>query len=120
MVAESFWMVKQKDPESAYIEGPGGKLFAGFKSTIPNLKEKLAMMPDPVPQVTDFLDSVKYRTPFALNESNGFRSCTIINMGKIALQLGRSLRFDPVTQLFINDDEANRMINPPMRSPWHM
>lgn len=109
-----------KDPESAYIEGPGGKLFAGFKSTIPNLKEKLAMMPDPVPQVTDFLDSVKYRTPFALNESNGFRSCTIINMGKIALQLGRSLRFDPVTQLFINDDEANRMINPPMRSPWHM
>lgn len=109
-----------KDPESAYIEGPGGKLFAGFKSTIPNLKEKLAMMPDPVPQVTDFLDSVKYRTPFALNESNGFRSCTIINMGKIALQLGRSLRFDPVTQLFINEDEANRMINPPMRSPWHM
>lgn len=109
-----------KDPESAYIEGPGGKLFAGFKSTIPNLKEKLAMMPDPVPQVTDFLDSVKYRTPFALNESNGFRSCTIINMGKIALQLGRSLRFDPVTQLFINDEKANRMINPPMRSPWHM
>ena len=109
-----------KDPDAAYIEGPGGKLFAGFKSTIPNLKEKLAMMPDPLPQVTDFLDSVKYRTPFALNESNGFRSCTIINMGKIALQLGRSLRFDPVTQLFINDDEANRMINPPMRSPWHI
>ena len=109
-----------KDPDAAYIEGPGGKLFAGFKSTIPNLKEKLAMMPDPLPQVTDFLDSIKYRTPFALNESNGFRSCTIINMGKIALQLGRSLRFDPVTQLFINDDEANRMINPPMRSPWHI
>ena len=109
-----------KDPDAAYIEGPGGKLFAGFKSTIPNLKEKLAMMPDPLPQITDFLDSVKYRTPFALNESNGFRSCTIINMGKIALQLGRSLRFDPVTQLFINDDEANRMINPPMRSPWHI
>jgi myo-inositol 2-dehydrogenase / D-chiro-inositol 1-dehydrogenase len=105
-------------PDAAYIEGPNGKLFAGFKSTIPNLKEKLAMMPDPETQVTDFLDSVKYRTPFALNESNGFRSCTIINMGKIALQLGRSLRFDPVTQVFINDEEANRMINPPMRSPW--
>jgi hypothetical protein len=40
------------------------------------------MMPDPEPQVTNFLDSVKYRTPFALNESNGFRSCTIINLGK--------------------------------------
>ena len=107
-----------KDPGAAYIEGPNGKLFAGFKSTIPNLKEKLAMMPDPEPQVTNFLDSVKYRTPFALNESNGFRSCTIINMGKIALQLGRSLKFDPVNQVFIDDAEANYLINPPMRGPW--
>lgn len=109
-----------KDPNAAYISGPKGKLFAGFKSDIPDLTQKLAMMPDPEPQVSDFLDSVKYRIPFALNESNGFRSCTIVNMGKIALQLGRSLRFDPVRQEFINDEEANRLINPPMRSPWNI
>lgn len=107
-----------KDESVAYIEGPEGKLFAGFKSTIPNLKEKLALLPDPVPQVTDFLESVKYRTPFALNESNGHRSCTIINLGKIALQLGRTLNFNPEMQEFIGDDEANKMINPPMRAPW--
>jgi predicted dehydrogenase len=109
-----------KEANTPYIEGPEGKLFAGFKSTIPNLTEKIAAMPDPAPQVTDFLESVKYRTPFALNESNGFRSCTLINMGKIALQLGRSLDFDPDTLRFLNDDEANRLINPPMRSPWHI
>ena len=108
------------DPNAAYIEGPKGKLFKGFKSDSPNLKEKLAMMPDPTPQVTNFLDSVKYRTPFALNESNGFRSCTIINMGKIALQLGRSLKFDPVAQEFINDEEANKLIHPAMRAPWNI
>lgn len=107
-----------KDPNAAYIEGPNGKLFNGFKSTIPNLKEQLAMMPDPAPQVTDFIESVKYRTPFALNELNGFRSCTIINMGKIALLLGRSLQFDPINQVFINDAEANYLIDPPMRGPW--
>jgi hypothetical protein len=39
-------------------------------------------------------------------------------MGKIALQLGRNLKFNPVTQEFINDEEANRLINPAMRSPW--
>jgi len=76
------------------------------------------MLPDPAPQVTDFLESVRERTPFALNEANGFRSCTIINMGKIALQLGRNLKFNPITQEFINDEEANRLINPAMRSPW--
>ena len=109
-----------KDPNVAYIEGPKGKLFNGFKSDIPNLQEKIAMMPDPEPQVTNFLDSVKYRQPFALNETNGHRSCTIVNLGKIALQLGRTLNFDPVSQTFINDDEANRMINPPMRAPWNI
>lgn len=107
-----------KDPNVAYIEGPNGKLFNGFKSTIPNLEDKLAMMPDPEPQVTDFTESVRFRKTFALNESNGHRSCTMINMGKIALQLGRNLKFDPVAQIFIGDDEANRLINPPMRAPW--
>lgn len=107
-----------KDPNAAYIEGPNGKLFAGFKSDIPNLKEKIAMMPDPAPQEKNFLDAVKNRTPFALNEANGFRSCTIINLGKIALQLGRTLHFNPDTQEFINDTEANFLINPPMRGPW--
>lgn len=107
------------DTNTPYIEGPKGKLFAGFQSTIPNLQEKLAAMPDPDPQVTDFSESIKTRTPFALNESNGFRSCTLINLGKIALQLGRTLEFDPEKLQFIQDDAANRMINPPMRGSWY-
>lgn len=111
---------ESKEENVPYIEGPNGKVFNGFKSDIPNLKEKIALMPDPAPMVTDFIESVKYRKPFALNETNGHRSCTMINMGKIALQLGRSLRFDPVNQVFLNDDEANRMIDPPMRAPWNL
>lgn len=110
---------ESKDGNPPYIEGPNGKVFNGFKSDIPNLQEKIAMMPDPEPVVTNFNESVMYRKPFALNEVNGHRSCTMINMGKIALQLGRSLRFDPVNQVFLNDDEANRMIDPPMRAPWN-
>ena len=51
---------------------------------------------------------------------NGYRSCTLINLGKIALQLNRNLHFDPVLQVFLNDEEANRMINPPMRAPWNI
>ncbi len=69
-------------------------------------------------QVTDFVDAVKNRKKFALNEENGHRSRTIINIGKIALQLGRNLKFDPVKQEFINDEGANRLLNPPLRGPW--
>ncbi|MBW7892441.1 MAG: gfo/Idh/MocA family oxidoreductase, partial [Chitinophagaceae bacterium] len=91
-----------------------------FKSDIPNLEQKLASFPDPLPQVTDFIDAVKNRKKFALNEANGHRSATIVNMGKIALQLGRSLKFDPEKQEFINDEGANRLLNPPLREPWFM
>ncbi len=52
------------------------------------------------------------RKKFALNESNGHRSCSIVNLGIIALRLGRNLKYDPVKQQFIDDDGANRLINP--------
>ncbi|WP_316821371.1 Gfo/Idh/MocA family oxidoreductase [Pedobacter gandavensis] len=107
-----------KDEKAAYIEGPKGKLYAGFKSDIPDLERKLAAFPDPAPQMTDFITSVKTRSQFALNEENGHRSCNIINIGLAALRLGRSLKFDPVKQEFIDDEGANRLINPVMRAPY--
>jgi myo-inositol 2-dehydrogenase / D-chiro-inositol 1-dehydrogenase len=109
---------ENKDSNVPYIEGPKGKLYRGFRSDIKNLKEKLAQLPDPEPQVVDFAHAVRTRSKFALNEANGHRSCILINMAKIALRLGRNLRFDPVRQLFIGDDAANSMIDQPMRAPW--
>lgn len=101
-----------------YIEGPKGKLYPGFRSDISDLEKKLATFPDPEPQVTVFSDAVRNRKKFALNEENGHRSCNIVNIGLVALRLGRSLNFDPVKQEFVNDEAANRLINPPMRAPW--
>lgn len=109
---------ENKNPDAAYIEGPKGKIYKGFKSTIPNLLQMIDSFPDPAPQVTSFSESVKTRQKFALNEINGHNSCTVVNMGKVALQLGRSLRFDPLKQEFIDDEAANRLINQPMRGPW--
>ncbi len=109
---------ENKDKDAAYIEGPNGKIFKGFESDIPNLKSLIDTLPDPDPQISIFSESVRTRRKFALNEENGYRSATIVNMGITALRLGRTLEFDPVKQEFINDDEANRMINQAMRGPW--
>ncbi len=111
---------ENKDTDAAFIEGPEGKLFRGFQSDIPNIRRLAASLPDPEPQVTDFSQAVKNRQIFALNEANGHRSCTLVNLGKIAIRLGRDLKFDPETQQFIGDEAANRLINQPMRSPWKM
>ncbi|WP_273214083.1 Gfo/Idh/MocA family oxidoreductase [Runella zeae] len=107
-----------KDANVPYIEGPKGKLYPGFRSDIPDLEKKLAAFPDSEPQITDFAEAVRKRQKFALNEENGHRSCTIVNMGLAALRLGRSLKFDPVKQLFVDDEGANRLIDQPMRGPW--
>ena len=109
---------ENKDVNAAYIEGPKGKLYPEFRSDIPDLEKKLASFPEPEPQVTDFVEAVKQRKKFALNEMNGHRSCTIVNMGKIAMQLNRALKFDPEKQLFIDDAEANTYIEQPMRGDW--
>ena len=102
-----------------YIEGPDGKVYRGFECTIPDVMNKIAEMPDPEPQRTDFLDCVRTRRKFALNEDNGHHSCTLVNLGAMALRLGRKvMHFDPVTQLVINDEAANQLINEPMRGPW--
>jgi predicted dehydrogenase len=109
---------ESRDKNAAFIEGPQGKLYPGLRSDIPNLHEKLAQLPDPLPQQTDFYQAVRNRSKFTLNEANGHRSTTLINLGKIAWRLGRKLYFDPDKQKFINDEAANRLIHQPMRAPW--
>lgn len=109
---------ENRDKDAAYIEGPHGKIFRGFKSDIPGFEKLLNTLPEPEPQVITFTDSVKTRKKFALNEENGHRSCTIVNMGIVAVRLGRNLKFDPVKQQFIDDEGANRLINQPVRGPW--
>ena len=105
--------------KTAYIEGPKGKVYKGFECTIPDIMNKLAEFPDPEPQRTDFLDCIRTRQKFALNEVNGHRSCTWVNMAAVALRLNRQeLKFDPVTQLFVGDDAANALVNQPMRGEW--
>ncbi|MFB3788606.1 MAG: Gfo/Idh/MocA family oxidoreductase [bacterium] len=103
-----------------FLEGPEGKLYKQFESDIPDLKKKLAAFPDPEPQLTDFEKAVRTRQKFALDECKAFRSCTLVNLGKIAVRLGRNLKFDPERLQFIGDDAANRLVDEPMRAPWHL
>ena len=108
---------ENKDKEAAYIEGPKGKLFPGFKSDIQRFRRKVFALPDPPEQKSDFHECVRTREKFALNEQNGFWSCTIVNMGVTAHRLNKSLKFDSKTLKF-DDPAANALIHQPMRDPW--
>ena len=109
-----------KREDEPFITTPAAKLWKGGRSTIPNLREELARFPDPEPVETDFYACVRSRRKFALNEANGHRSCSLINLGKIAVRLGRNLRFDPIAETFPDDPQANALIHQPMRAPWRL
>jgi myo-inositol 2-dehydrogenase / D-chiro-inositol 1-dehydrogenase len=101
-----------------FLSGPKGNLSKDLESNIPNLIDKVSDLPDPAPQLTDFVQAVKTRKKFALNEIDGHRSCTLVNLAKIAVRTGRPLHFDSKKQRFVDDAEANAYIKQPMRAPW--
>jgi myo-inositol 2-dehydrogenase / D-chiro-inositol 1-dehydrogenase len=104
--------------DTALVQGSKGKVMKGFQSDIPNLKAQVDALPNPPKQQDDFVAAVTSRTKFGLNEMNGHRSCNLVNLAATAVRLGRTLKFDPDKQVFLGDDEANRMVNQPMRAPW--
>ena len=104
----------------AFLQGSKGSIWPKLKSNIPNLSEKIAEMPEPKSQQTDFMESIRLRRPFALNEKNGFRSSTIVNLGITAMRLGRGFRFNPAKLQAVKDPAADAFIYQQMRSPWNI
>jgi len=66
----------------------------------------------------NFLDCVRTREPAVANPTVMHRSMTAVHGANICMWLGRSLKYDPVKEEFVNDPEANRMRSRAMREPW--
>jgi len=69
---------------------------------------------------TNFLECIKSRKETVAPVEVGHRSCSVCLLGEIAMRLGKKLKWDPERERFTNDDQANRMLSRPMRSPWHL
>jgi predicted dehydrogenase len=68
----------------------------------------------------NFLDCIRTRQKTICPIETAVRSDTICHLDDIAIHLGRKLRWDPQAEQFVNDDEANRLLTRPLRSPWRL
>src|SRR5579884_2314737 len=66
----------------------------------------------------DFLAAIDARSKPVADIEQGYISTTSCILANLALQTGRTLAWDPVKQEVIGDDEANRLLARPYRSPW--
>jgi len=68
----------------------------------------------------DFLNCVRTRSDPVSPVEAGHKASYLGLITDIAGRLSRKLKWDPTAEEFIGDDEANRMLSRPMRSPWHL
>lgn len=68
----------------------------------------------------NFLQCIRARSQPVSDVEFGHRTTTVCNLGNIAMQLERKLRWDPVKEAFIDDVVANRMRERSMRAPWSL
>lgn len=82
-------------------------------------RKKLDEMPDPV-RLPFFEEAIRTRSQTGGNAERSHHVATIYHLANVAFRCGRPLRFDPVTEQIVGDDEANRLVNPPLRAPWRL
>jgi myo-inositol 2-dehydrogenase/D-chiro-inositol 1-dehydrogenase len=82
-------------------------------------QDKIKAMPDPAPLLT-FAEAVKQRKQAGGHPEAAHRAACILHLANLAIRLGRKLQYDPEKEQFVGDEEANRFVNVPMRSPWHL
>jgi hypothetical protein len=82
-------------------------------------RKKLDQMPDPV-RLPFFEEAIRTRSKTGGNAERSHRVATIYHLANVAFRCGRPLKFDPVTEQIIGDEEANRLVNQPMRAPWRL
>ena len=79
------------------------------------------MLPFKTSEKRDFLDAVKSRQQPLYDAEAGHRNTTLSHLALAAIDLGRTLKWDPVKEQVIGDDEANKLLQPkPLREPWRI
>jgi len=70
--------------------------------------------------VRDWLDCIKSRRQPICHPESAQRATTICHAANIGLRLGRSLKWDPQAECFLDDAQANAMLLRAMRPPWSL
>jgi predicted dehydrogenase len=122
---EGNWVVPGTCPvrfegDEGWVEAAdSGKIAVSSPTLLGGKPPKEMAGTDPTQHVRNFLDCVKSRAKPAANADVTRRGHIVSHAASIGWRLGRKVQFDPVTETFVNDAEANRMCSRARRAPWH-
>ncbi len=106
--------------ETGWIEtGDDGTFKVSSEDLLTGRKASIAGYPADF-YVRDFLDCVKSRSQPRANAEAACYSHIACHAANIALYLGRKVKYDPIKNEFIGDEQANRMRSEALREPWRV
>ncbi len=117
--------------------GPqGGALFIGEKGKVTIDRARCTSQPEEIAKepirsdeihlaisndhMRNWLGCIKSRERPVADVEIGHRSATVCHLGNIARWLGRRLQWDPVREVFLEDDEANKYLDRVRRKPYEL
>jgi hypothetical protein len=118
------------------VGGVGGACFVGTSGRIAIDRDALVSYPadivrEPLQQnevhlyhstshAGNFLECIRTRKKAICDADIAHRAASALLLGGVVKQLNRNLKWDPKAELFVNDDEANRMLSIAKRAPWQI
>ena len=67
------------------------------------------------------MDCIKTKKECIASPEIAHHSIAVGHLGLIAIKLGRKVQWDPQKEQFINDPEADKLLQPrPLRAPWRL
>jgi predicted dehydrogenase len=107
--------------ELGWVEaGDHGKIVASDPALLVGGKTPEVAGTNPAKHVREFLDCVKSRAKPACNSTVARHGHVACFAAAISWKLGRKLKFDPATETFLDDAEANAMRSTKRRAPYDL
>ncbi|MCX7050079.1 MAG: Gfo/Idh/MocA family oxidoreductase [Candidatus Sumerlaeota bacterium] len=118
--------ITRNDNVSCRFEGTEGFVetgYGGYFAQPESLKKSIIgpseiHLGSSVNHIRNFLDCVKTREDPIAPVEIGHSSAAVCHVANIAMRLKRKLQWDPKTERFVGDDEANRLLSRAYREPW--
>lgn len=113
-------------PSGCTFEGTEGTLHVDrdFVTTTPEsivrepLDDKAKRVYRATNQKRNWIECIRNRKETICPAEIGHRTSTVCILANIGYWLRRPLTWDPVKERFLNDEEANALLDPKMREPW--
>ena len=113
------------DQGGACFVGSAGKITVHREKLVSDPPEILRESPGPQGRVYvsnshsgNFLECVRTRQRTISDVETAHRAASMLLLGGIAQHVGRTLRWDPVREEFIDAPDANRWLSMAARAPW--